>query len=234
MSRGRRGGRRQRRREEQARQTQREGSAPKSNGQSGPAAVVVPAPAKPATAPTPSAAPAPGAAPAPAAAPAPVVVQPPAGAPAPATAAPVPAPSGPPPEPAQPRPMSARELVARMEKLRAQEAHAAHESAVAAGPIEPGDTPAVAVAGVAPAPTVEPRRFPAQGSDWIATHAGRGAGGTGRIAHARLEAIRFARAAEPEQIVAEVLAPHARLDDLYDDELAALLAQALRYRKEDG
>ncbi|HEX6588221.1 MAG TPA: hypothetical protein VF039_04315 [Longimicrobiales bacterium] len=189
MSRGRRGGRRQRRREEQARQGQ---PAPpqKSNGQSGPAAVVLPS-------------------------------------------------AAPPVEPEHPRPMSARELVARMEKLHAQE-HATpghdaeHESAPDATPVQAtphGDAPPAAERVEAPR---EPRRFRARDAEWIATHVGRGVGGSGRVAHARLEAIRFASAAQPDAVVAEALAPHARLDDLYDDELAALLERALRYRKEDG
>ena len=187
MSRGRRGGRRQRRREEQARQAQQhEGSAPKSNGQSGPASVVLP----------------------------PAAV-----------------------EPAHPRPMSARELVARLERLRAQEqAHEQEQERLASGTVatEPAQAAPADDASPVDAPVAEPRHFSARGDAWIATHAGRGAGGTGRLAHARLEAIRFATVAEPEHIVGEVLAPHARLDDLYDDELAALLEQALRYRKEDG
>ena len=199
MSRGRRGGRRQRRREEQARQAQEQEGAKKTNGQSGPAAVVLPTP------------------------PAPV-------------------------ESVHPRPISARELVARLENLRAQE-QAADESAqayaTAAGDTDAAPGSAIGPAAIGPAgtgqdagrpaaPMAEPRRFQARGDAWIATHAGRGAGGTGRVAHARLEAIRFATIAEPEHIVGEVLAPHARLNDLYDDELAALLEQALRYRKEDG
>ena len=185
MSRGRRGGRRQRRREEQARQGQ-PASAKQSNGQSGPASVVLPAAA---------------------------------------------------PEPEHPRPMSARELVARMEKLHAQE-HAAHglegehEPTPDATPVHA--TPHDALAAERVEVPREPRRFRARDSEWIATHVGRGVGGSGRVAHARIEAIRFANAADPDAAVAEALAPHARLDDLYDDELAALLEQALRYRKEDG
>ena len=90
------------------------------------------------------------------------------------------------------------------------------------------EAPAGLVVESAAAPKTGPRTFRAKDEDWIATHAGRGAGGTGRLAHARLEAVRFARAVEPELVAAEVLVPHARLDDLYDDELAELLERGLR------
>jgi hypothetical protein len=75
--------------------------------------------------------------------------------------------------------------------------------------------------------------FSARGSDWIVRSAGRGAGGTGRVAQARIEAIRFSPAAEPDSVAAEVMVPHVRLDDLFDDELAELLERGLRSRKSE-
>lgn len=79
-----------------------------------------------------------------------------------------------------------------------------------------------------PAP---PRAFLARGVEWLARVAGQGTGGTGRVAIARVEAIRFARATEPERVAAEVLVPCAKLDELYDDELAELLERGLRAGK---
>ena len=79
-----------------------------------------------------------------------------------------------------------------------------------------------------------PRRFIADGAEWLARTAGRGTGGTGRVAPARVHAIHFSKAAEPEVIAAEVLVPRAQLDDLYDEELAELLARGLRSRTAHG
>ena len=202
--RGRRGGRRQRRREEQARQqaAQTNGAAAQTNGQSGPGHPVLPAP---------------------------VVVEPVVEA---ARALEVPPPVAPPApaaDPPHPRPMSARELVARLEAKHAQEAHAeavADQAERVAS--ENAEVPAEVVApGVAPA---APRRFTARGAEWLASVAGRGSGGTGRVAQARIEAIRFAPVSEPESVAAEVIVPRVRLDDLYDDELAELLERGLRSR----
>ena len=138
------------------------------------------------------------------------------------------------PEPAHPRPLSARELVARLEALRA------HEEAADARP--PADAPApadgllVEEATEAPASfpvpvvTTEPRRFAARGTEWIARIAGRGTGGTGRVAPARVGAIQFTPVAQPEGVSAEVITAHAHLDDLYDEELAELLERGLRLK----
>ena len=235
--RGRRGGRRQRRRDEQARQGHAAAAvAPptKPNGQSGPGHPVIPTAevvAPPAPAPV-VAPPAMAAPPAPVAAP-PAMAPPAAVAPPAPTAPPATAPA------AHPRPMSARELVARLEAKHAHEAAAAAELSLdAAGLVatEPTEVPADASAAVAAAPAhvAEPRRFRVNGVEWVATLAGRGTGGTGRVAPARIEAVRFSTVAEPEQVAAEVLLPHARLDDLYDDELAELLERGLRSRTGNG
>ena len=234
--RGRRGGRRQRRREEQ-----RRGAAPalpQPNGSpdaAAPATVLV-APAAPGNlaTPTPAAPPAP---PAPPFAPAPPPPAPVAGPASAAVAAQraesaAEPPSAPPASdpPPRARPMSARELVAKLEALRLEAEHAVHEPEHATRVSSDAATEAAADAHVAPpAPEdLAPRRFRAQGADWLARSAGRGTGGTGRVAQARIELIRFSPAEEPERISAEVLVPHVRLDDLYDDELAELLERGLR------
>ena len=198
--RGRRGGRRQRRREEQARQQ----VAPPTNGQSGPGHPVLHAPAPPAaTSPDIASEEVIGSTA--------VVVD------------------------AHPRPISARELVARLEAMRAHEAASALDEAEPPVPTPAAIADAVPQASPEPEPVAAaapavPRRFQARGSEWLAHVAGRGSGGTGRVAPARLEIVRFARAEEPERIVAEVVGPHADLDMLYDDELAALLERGLRNR----
>ena len=205
--RGRRGGRRQRRREEQARQhaAQPNGGAPHaSNGQSGPGhpALVEPEVAPSVTAPAVES----------------------------VTVPPVEevtvAPAAPAVDEAHPRPMSARELVARLEAMRAHEEAAALADASAAAE-EPLPEPEIVVAHV----RAESRNFAARGEEWIATVSGRGSGGTGRVAPARIETIRFAIASDPERIAAEIIVPRADLDILYDEELAELLERGLRSTK---
>ena len=133
-----------------------------------------------------------------------------------------------------PRPLSARELVARLEALRARE-EAADAAAAELVVTEPTEAPAeVAPAAPEPQPDAEPRHFLARDTEWIARIAGLGTGGTGRVAPARVSAIRFSTAAQPDTVAAEVIAPHARLDDLYDDELAELLERGLRWTKGNG
>ncbi|HUF14039.1 MAG TPA: hypothetical protein VMN78_13125 [Longimicrobiales bacterium] len=147
--------------------------------------------------------------------------------------------------PAHPRPMSARELVARLEAKRVEAARAAgdegreeaghsgtahaaaHESLPVAADLAPHRSPSRA-------PVSEPRRFSVAGQEWIARLAGSGTGGTGRVAQARLEAIHFSTAVEPDRVAAEVLVSGGRLDALYDDELAELLERGLRSRTENG
>ena len=193
--RGRRGGRRQRRREEQARQhgAQPNGGAPQgSHGLSGPghpALVELDVPPSEGT---------------------PPVTE--------VTLAQA-APAG---ERAHPRPMSARELVARLEAMRAHEEAAALAHATAAEQMPTESTVAV------PHVRAESRSFVARGAEWIATVTGRGSGGTGRVAPARIETIRFAQASEPERVAAEVIVQRADLDILYDEELAELLERGLR------
>lgn len=146
----------------------------------------------------------------------------------PALESPEPAPVSPleevviaPAEPLHPRPMSARELVARLEAQRA------HEEAAALDAVAVPDEVPVEIAPAPPAPAAEPRRFVARGAEWIATVTGRGSGGTGRVAPARIETIRFSTASEPERVAAEVIVPRADLNILYDEELAELLERGL-------
>ena len=135
--------------------------------------------------------------------------------------------------PAQPRPISARELVARLEAMRAQE-----EAAASSAPdelvvvVEPTEASAIAQPVPLPPPPA-PRRFAARGGEWIAHVAGRGTGGTGRVAPARIGAIRFAAADTPELVAVEVISPRTDLDQLYDEELAELLERGLRLKGTD-
>lgn len=127
-------------------------------------------------------------------------------------------------------PLSARELVARREAQRTEAAQAPDEG-------EPAAEPAAEASSEERSGEVaaaEPRRFEADGRPWLARVAGRGVGGTGRVAQATLEAIRFHPADAPDQEPVEVLVPLARLDDLFDEELAELLQRGLRSRERNG
>ena len=161
-----------------------------------------------------------------------------------AAEAPTPSAAPHPPEPLHPRPMSARELVARLEAKRLEQLRpAGHEGRPdaahpeAANGIAHGTPSDAEELGSRPTSSIvspEPRRFAAAGQEWIARLAGCGTGGTGRVAQARVEAIHFSTAAEPERVAAEVLVPRLELDALYDDELAELLERGLRSRTENG
>ena len=62
--------------------------------------------------------------------------------------------------------------------------------------------------------------------DWIVREGGRTASGSGADPRAPLLLLFFARAAEPDVIVRELLTPGHRLNDLTDAELVGLVARA--------
>ncbi len=79
------------------------------------------------------------------------------------------------------------------------------------------------------APEVEPassgRSFRVGEDTWWARVAGTGLGGTGELASARFVIVRFFREGEDNPTF-ETLLPSGRFDQLYDAELARLLALA--------
>jgi hypothetical protein len=77
-----------------------------------------------------------------------------------------------------------------------------------------------------PPPTSEPRRFEVQGQVWVARLAGNGAGGTGAWGLGSLNAVHFSMEADPDTPLFEALLPGGRLEFLFPEELAALLAMA--------
>lgn len=79
---------------------------------------------------------------------------------------------------------------------------------------------------VEPAWESEDREFEANGEEWVARVAGRGAYGTGRRGKAVLVAVHFHRAAEPETPLREALIPAASFPVLRPEELASLLERA--------
>jgi hypothetical protein len=72
------------------------------------------------------------------------------------------------------------------------------------------------------------RAFEAEGREWIARAAGRGAGGTGSYGLGMLEAVHFAHAEAASTPLFEALVAAGRLAFLYDDELQGLLRTATR------
>ena len=72
------------------------------------------------------------------------------------------------------------------------------------------------------------RGFEAEGTEWVARAAGRGAGGTGSYGLGMVEAVHFAHAETPGTPLFEALVAAGRLAFLYDDELRALLRTATR------
>jgi hypothetical protein len=74
----------------------------------------------------------------------------------------------------------------------------------------------------------EPRGFECGGEAWLAWVAGTGIGGTGTYNLALLEAVRFARRAEPDVAAHEALLAHGSFLQLFDEELCAVLERARR------
>jgi hypothetical protein len=70
------------------------------------------------------------------------------------------------------------------------------------------------------------RRFEVAGRSWIARLQGKGTSGTGAYGLGLVEAVHFFDANDPERPVAEALLAHGRFADLFDVELAELLAHA--------
>jgi hypothetical protein len=81
---------------------------------------------------------------------------------------------------------------------------------------------------MADAPTRSTRLFTHHGEEWIAWPGGGGAYGTGVFGTASTEAIHFARQAAPDQPVFEALLPAGRFWGLFDEELIAVFATAVR------
>lgn len=68
--------------------------------------------------------------------------------------------------------------------------------------------------------------FSADGQDWVARVAGKGAAGTGAYGLGMMEAVHFAAASDPDRPLFETLLARGRFLHLYDEELRALLARA--------
>jgi hypothetical protein len=79
------------------------------------------------------------------------------------------------------------------------------------------------------------RQFSDGGRSWIARLSGKSAYGTGSYGLGLLDAVHFFDAAEPTVPLREALLARGRFDDLFDDELASLLAGAtpIERRRED-
>lgn len=67
------------------------------------------------------------------------------------------------------------------------------------------------------------RRFHHGGEEWQAWVSGGGALGTGALGLGPVDAVHFARAAEPGRPLREALLARGRFDGLFDEELAVLL-----------
>lgn len=72
------------------------------------------------------------------------------------------------------------------------------------------------------------RSFVHEGEEWLAWLSGAGAYGTGTFGPASLEAVHFAKAADPGTPLYEALLPAGRFHGLFDDELVELLRRASR------
>lgn len=70
------------------------------------------------------------------------------------------------------------------------------------------------------------RRFSLGGEEWIARRVGEGAVGTAGSPQAYLAAIRFFRAEDPGTPVREAIIARGRFEQLFDEELQALLGEA--------
>lgn len=74
-------------------------------------------------------------------------------------------------------------------------------------------------------PVIE-REFEREDGTWLARNAGAGAYGTGRLGTARLVAVHFYRADEPQVPVREALVAAGRFPDLAGEELSELFDRA--------
>lgn len=72
------------------------------------------------------------------------------------------------------------------------------------------------------------REFTCDGSDWVAWLSGRSAYGTGVYGLGNLEAVHFGTAEAPDVPVYENLLAAGAFDNLFDEELSALLRCARR------
>lgn len=70
------------------------------------------------------------------------------------------------------------------------------------------------------------REFEIDGEDWLVRPAGAGLYGTGRMGVARLLAVHFFRASEPDRPVREALVPAGTFPTLREPELRALFQRA--------
>jgi hypothetical protein len=78
------------------------------------------------------------------------------------------------------------------------------------------------------------RRFSHDGEEWVAWLSGEGSLGTGAYGLAHVEAVHFARAAEPARPLMEALLARGRFVNLFDAELCRLLAAAVTIRPPDS
>jgi hypothetical protein len=70
------------------------------------------------------------------------------------------------------------------------------------------------------------RVFLADGVEWVARIEGQGVAGSDAIADRAIQILGFARAVEPERIISRTVCSLRSLDDLFESELAGLLALA--------
>ena len=68
--------------------------------------------------------------------------------------------------------------------------------------------------------------FEAEGKNWLARVAGKGAAGTGAYGLGLIEAVHFFAAEAPDRPIREALIARGRFGGLYEAELAELLARA--------
>lgn len=94
-------------------------------------------------------------------------------------------------------------------------------------PTEPASPSAAGpgASGAAAAPPLE-RSFEVAGEEWLARPAGIGLYGTGRPGSARLMAVHFVRASDPDEPVREALVPAGEFASLGDGELRDLFERA--------
>jgi hypothetical protein len=95
----------------------------------------------------------------------------------------------------------------------------AQEGATPAEPASPPERAGTAESGPAAAPPLE-RSFEVAGEEWLARPAGIGLYGTGRPGSARLMAVHFFRASDPEEPVREALVPAGEFASLVASELS--------------
>lgn len=101
----------------------------------------------------------------------------------------------------------------------------AQEGATPAEPASPPDRAGPGESEPAAAPPLE-RPFEVAGEEWLARPAGIGLYGTGRPGTARLMAVHFFRAADPEEPIREALVPAGEFASLATGELSDLFERA--------